>query len=539
MKKMRGKNYIYLVIVLIISFVIIGFQSKESEIEDEINYESQKFRDLLITAYHNYNDTIDVKKISEIAFNAALQSLDPNSQYLSSSSYKNFIETYSGKYDGVGITIYPINDTITIIAVTEGGPADSAGIMPGDKILFLNGENVIKANQNSVAEKINGEVGSKLSLIIKRGSNSSLNEYVLTRQNIKTSSIVSKFILPGTNIAYIKSIRFTSNCYKEFVDALEELGKKGMKSLIIDLRGNQGGYLEQVVKMIGELIPEGKKITYTESKNAEYKLEYISKGNKKYEKLPLIVMVDGQSASASEIFAGALQDLDRGLVVGSQTFGKGTVQKYFEFKDGSAFSLTVASYYTPSGRSIQKKLSRENVALDPAATLGLDSKTIQKIESIIKSQNAVGKLPIYKSVKGRDLLGGGGIYPDYFVKDDTTTALTLVMKSKGIFLEYSYIYLSKYKDEINKKYKNNINDFVRLFQVNDPILDEISQLTKSKNIWNEQMYQQDKEYIRTFIKSTIAYTLWGDAGFYNVHYILDKPIQYSINMIPEAEKLLY
>lgn len=525
-------------LILLVPLVFIGFQSKDSEIENEINYESQKFRDLLLTAYQNYNDTFDIKKVSEIAFNAALQSLDPNSKYLSSQSYKNFIETYSGKHDGVGITIYPINDTITIIAVIEGGPADSAGIMPGDKILFLNGENVIKANQNLVAEKINGEVGSKLSLIIKRGSNSSLNEYVLTRKNIKTSSIVSKFIIPETTIAYIKSIRFTSNCHKEFVDALEELGKKGMKSLIVDLRGNQGGYLEQVVKMIGELIPEGKKITYTEAKNPEYKLEYVSKGNKKYEKLPIVVLIDGQSASASEIFAGAIQDLDRGLVVGSQSFGKGTVQKYFEFKDGSAFSLTVASYYIPSGRSIQKKLSNENVTLDPATTLDLDSKTIQQLESIIKKHNVVSKLPIYKSEKGRDLLGGGGIYPDYFIKDDTTTALTLVMKSKGIFLEYSYIYLSKYKDELYKKYKNKINDFVRLFQVNDLILDEITQLTKSKNIWNEQMYQQDKEYIRNFIKSTIAFTLWGDAGFYNVHYILDKPIQYSINIIPEAEKLL-
>lgn len=536
MNKLIQKKSIYLVLLIIITSVILSFQSKESEIENEINFESQKFRDILLTAYQNYNDTIDIKKVSEIAFNTLLQSLDPNSQYLPSNSYKNFVETYSGKYDGVGITIYPINDTITIIAVNQGGPADSAGLMPGDKILFLNGENVIKANQNFVAEKINGEVGSKLSLIVKRGSN--LNEYVLTRKNIKTSSIASKFIIPETNIAYIKSIRFSSNCYNEFIEALDELGKRGMKSLIVDLRGNQGGYLDQVVKIIGELIPEGRKITFTTSKNPDYLLEYISKGNRKYNKLPLIIMIDEQSASASEIFAGAVQDLDRGLVIGSQSFGKGTVQKYFEFKDGSAFSLTVASYYTPSGRSIQKKPSKDNITLDPAKTLGLDSKTIQKLENIIKSQNIGNQLPVYKSQKGRTLLGGGGIFPDYFIKDDTTTALTLVMKSKGIFLEYSYIYLSKFKDEINKKYKKSINDFVRLFQVNDLMLEEISQLTKSKNIWNEQMYQQDKEYIRQFIKSTIAYTIWGDPGFYNVHYILDKPIQQSINLISEAEKFL-
>ncbi len=536
MLKMRQKSNFYLFLLIIFTVIISGFQSKETEIENEINYESQKFRDLLITAFQNYNDSIDIKKISEIAFNSMLQSLDPNSQYLSSQSYKNFKETYSGKYDGVGITIYSINDTITIIAVTSGGPADSAGIMPGDKILFLNGENVIRANQNSVAEKINGEVGTTLSLIIKRGS--SLNEFVLTRQNLKTLSIVSKFIIPETSTAFIKSIRFTANCYNEFIEALEELSKKGMKSLIVDLRGNQGGYLEQVVKIISELVPEGKKITYTTSKNSDYKLEYISKGNKKFEKLPIIVMIDEQSASASEIFAGAIQDLDRGLVIGSQSFGKGTVQKYFEFKDGSAFSLTVASYYTPSGRSIQKKLSKENITLDPVANLGLDKQTIQKLESIIRNKNLGSQLPIYKSEKGRSMLGGGGIYPDYFIKDDTTTALTLVMKSKGIFLEYSYLYLSKLKDEIKKKFKKNIQHFINDFQVDDGMLEEISQLTKSKNIWNEQMYQQDKEYIRQFIKSTIAYTLWGDSGFYNIHYVLDKPIQLAINLIPEAEKFL-
>lgn len=532
------KLFFLFVSIAFIILLIFGFQSKESEIENEINYEAQKFRDLLLTAYQNYNDSIDIKRVSEIAFNAMLQSLDPNSQYLSSQSYKNFIETYSGKYDGVGITIYPINDTITIIAVSPGGPADSAGIIPGDKILFLNGENVIKANQNLVAEKINGEVGTKLSLIIKRGSNSSLNEYVLTRKNIKTNSIVSKFIIPETNIGFIKSSRFTSNCYIEFMEAINELKKNGMKSLIFDLRSNQGGYLEQVVKIIGELVPEGQKITYTTSKNPEYKLEYTSKGNKKFEKLPIIVIIDEQSASASEIFAGAMQDLDRGLVIGSQSFGKGTVQKYFEFKDGSAFSLTVASYYTPSGRSIQKKLNKDKVTLEPSTNLEIDKQSIQKMENMIKNINIGYQLPVYKSLKGRSLLGGGGIFPDYFIKDDTTTALTLVMKSKGIFLEYSYIYLSKFRDEINKKYKNNISDFMKTFKVSDTMLDEITQITKSKNIWNEQMYQQDKEYIRQFIKSTIAYTLWGDAGFYNSHYVLDKPINFAINLTPEAEKLL-
>lgn len=518
--------------------VIGGFQTKESEIENEINYQAQKFRDLLLTALQHYNDSVDIKRASEIALNSLLQSLDPNSQYLSSQTYRNFIDAYSGKYDGVGITIYSINDTITIIAVVPGGPADTAGIIPGDKILFLNGENIIKANQNLVAEKINGEIGTKLSLIIKRGTGSSLNEYVLTRKNIKTSSVVSKFIIPETNIAYIKSVRFTANCYNEFIESLEELSKKGMKSLIVDLRGNQGGYLEQVVKIISELIPAGNKITYTTSKNPDYKLEYTTKGNMKYERLPIIVMIDGQSASASEIFAGAIQDLDRGLVIGGQSFGKGTVQKYFEFKDSSAFSLTVASYYTPSGRSIQKRISNENVSLDPASKLNVDSKSLQKLENIIKNTYIGSQLPVYKSLKGRTLLGGGGIYPDYFIKDDTTTALTLVMKSKGIFLEYSYYYIAKNKEELQKKYKNKVNEFLKSFNVSDIMLEEISQLTKSKNIWNEQMYQTDREYIRHFIKSTIAYTLWGDAGFYNVHYLIDKPITTAIELMPEAEKFI-
>jgi carboxyl-terminal processing protease len=539
---MNIKKYFPWSIRILLGFFVIiflgGFQSQQSELDNEINYEVSKFRDIIVTAINNHKDSIDIKRMSEAAYAAMLRTLDPYSNYFTQLQYKNFVDTYSGKYEGIGATVYSINDTISIIAVAKDSPADSAGIKPGDKLLFLDGENVIKSSHVDVAQKLNGPTGSVVSLIVRRGTANLLNEYNLTRRSIPVISITSDFVIPGTTIGYIKSSRFSTKCFDDFHESLMSLKKQKMKSLIIDLRGNQGGYLEEVTKIVDDLIQAGNKITYTKSRNKAYYIEYNSTENKPFEDLPVIVLIDEQSASASEILAGSIQDLDRGLVVGTQSFGKGTVQKYFEFKDGSAFSLTVAEYFIPSGRSIQKPYNQEAAVLDPALKMNMDPNSAKKIESALNNTQYRSHLPVYKSVKGRNLVGGGGIFPDHFEKEDSVTVLTQVMKSKGIFLEYSYYFLYRRNTDFQKKYKDNMIQFIKDFNIDDDILNEFCTLTKSKNIWNEQMYQTDKEYIRNFIKSTIAYTLWGDNGFYAVYYSKDKPVLKAIELIPEAEKMI-
>ena len=512
--------------------------SQPSPIENEILIQAQKFQYILQTAYKNHKDSIDIKKISEAGLNAMLTQLDPYSNYFSAEQYKTMIETYKGSTIGIGISTILLNDTIVVVTVLPGSSADSAGIITGDKILFVDGQNVVKTSAAEVNNKLSGLSGTYSSIIIRRGNTTALNEYRLEKKELPVYSITTHFIIPGTKIGYIKSLKFSENANKEFLEATRDLKSQGMKNLLIDVRGNPGGYLEQVVEMIDDFVAGGSKISYTKSRNPEFYREYVSKDGGDFEKIPIIVLIDAQAASGSEVLAGAVQDLDRGLVVGDISFGKGTVQKFWEFKDGSAFKLTIASYYTPAGRSIQKPYNQESPALDPSIKMMGNENTQKQIEETFKMTGGKNKLPVVYSSGGRALIGGGGIFPDYFAKDDTTTKLTQVLKNYGIFLEFAFRYLNANRQEITSKYGSNFLNFAKDFIVNDNMLNELMNLSKSKNIWNDQMFQIDKEFIRGYVKAYISFSIWGDPGYHSVMMEFDKPFKKAIELFPEAEKML-
>ncbi len=533
-------RFYLLISILLFSFSFTNLKAENpvNPTDAEITAQAQKFQTILQMISKYYKDSVNIRKVSEVAFTAMLKDLDQFSDYFSTEQYKSINDNYKGSTLSTGITLISLNDTITVTGVTKGSPADSLGIFSGDKILFINGQNAIKMPGQEAVQKINQNPDTAVTIIIKRGYSSSLQEFRIVKTEVLITTISSFFIIPKTDIGYLKFVKFSSIADKEFLETLDKLHDKGMKSVIIDLRGNAGGYLEQVSLMCDEILPGNDTITYTQTRHPDFLQTHISKNGQKYEDLPVVVIMDGSSASASEILAGAVQDLDRGLVIGTISFGKGSVQKLWEFKDGSAFRITVAGYCTPSGRSIQKYTSKDQIDLSPSAKLAMGGNSQKVIDEINKKGGGKAQLPVFKTSKGRTVLGGGGIFPDYFVKDDTTTLLTQILRTNGLFLEFSYIYLAVQREEINKKYGKDFLRFFNEFTVDDKLMQDFIQYAKKKKVWNEKMYETDKNVIQGYVKAYISYALWGDPAYFLSLMPFDKQIQKAVEVMPEAKKFV-
>jgi len=518
-------------------FVIItALHSQQSPVDLEILNNSSKFRTILETAHKSYKDSVDIKKISEAAFTAMLKELDPFSEYFSVKVYQGFKNNYSATMKTIGLTLISINDTLYVLNVTVPSPADSAGIHNGDKIIYLDGQGAIKMPLSSANDKTTKKDTLPVNIVIKRGTIPSLFEFNVIPRDLQVNSIMSNFLIPGTDIGYVKTNRFASSADKEFRCVISNLRNQGAKKILLDFRAHTGGNVDQAADYADEFIPEGKTLTYIQGKNNDFYQKFVSEKGGVCEDLPLVVMIDNQTISAAEIFAGAIQDLDRGIIVGTQSYGKGMAQKVWEFKDGSAFRMTIGDYFTPSGRNVQKIQGKAE--LDPALKLQLGEKNANDVQKIIENFGGRTHLPIYKTVKGRVVLGGGGIYPDYYVKQDTTTLLTQVLINKGIIVDFTYNYISNDREKLLNKYKKDYFAFSQDFKIDDNMLKQFETVSRSKNIWNDEMFKVDKEYIRNYIKSVIAFNLWGNEGFYANDYKKDNVIQEALKLFPEAEKIL-
>ena len=373
------------------------------EIERQLNFQSQKFKYILEVAYRNHIDSIDITAASEAAFKAMLKQLDIQSDYFSAEQLKELQERELGATEGTGIQVAVLGDSAIIASVTTNSPADSAGIKRGDLILFINDTPVSGKKASEINTSLSGKIGTSLSLITKCYQTGVLQQFSIVRNRVALSSITTSFLIENTKIGYIASNRFTANIDTEMVDSIIELQKKGMKELIIDLRGNPGGYLDQVCKLLDEFIGDGHILTYTSAKNPAYNFTYKSTKSGRFLNLPLIVMIDNISASASEIFAGTIQDLDRGIVLGINSFGKGTIQKTWTLNDGSGFRLTVGEYVTASGRRIDRNVQlneAEILPLDESLKLSLGEQQFEQLQEIMRQTGSRSQLPIYKSRRG-------------------------------------------------------------------------------------------------------------------------------------------
>jgi carboxyl-terminal processing protease len=474
----------------------------------------------------DYVDSINKNDLIERTVPLILDELDPHSSYIPASEMKDVSEEMRGNFSGIGVQFVMQNDTVVVVDVISGGPSQKIGILAGDRIIKVNHSVVsgIGLRSDSIVSLLKGKKGTTVNISISRFGFNDQIEYQIIRDEIPIFSVDVSYLIKE-NIGFIKVNRFAETTYKEFKNAIEDLSSKGAKKLIVDLRGNSGGYLQAVFQMVDEFLPEGKMIVYTEGK-ARPRYEYISTSNGIWKEGDLVVLIDEFSASASEIFAGAIQDNDRGLIVGRRSFGKGLVQEQIPFIDGSALRLTVARFYTPSGRSIQKSYKDGNEAYR------MDLYNRMKHDEMTQKDSIHFKDSLkYYTSGGRLVYGGGGIMPDIFVPADTNGVNPFYSSVVSKNLVYTFAF--KYADKNRSKLKSlnsskNIEDYLIGKNVFNQLVDQIN-LSGIK--YSTKEFNESKKLLEKQLYALIARDIIGDKGFYPIIFEIDNTVKKAIELL--------
>ena len=496
------------------SFIPFGLSNRSAKVEQVIQIINE-----------NYVDSVKLDTIEDMAIQEILKHLDPHSAYLAPEEAQLLSDDLEGNFNGIGIEYYILNDTLLITSVNPGGPASKAGLKHGDKILAINKKPVagIRITAKNVVERIRGKRGSSVELLVKRDSVRKI--YSVLRDKIVVSSIDAAYLL-SEQVGYIKISKFGSQTDEDFYQSLLKLKKQGMKNLILDLRDNGGGYLNSATALADQFLKNKELIVYTQGLH-EPRTDYFASSKGDFEDGKLVVLIDENTASASEIVAGAVQDLERGTIIGRRSFGKGLVQEQFDFGDGSALNLTIARYYTASGRSIQKSYKKGNEAYYHEVQnrfrngeLTSDGKTL--------SDTLYNKSKSYTTKSGKLLYGGGGIMPDIYIPVDTSgfTEFYYALSGKGVLNEMVYNYLVK-----NNPGFSSAEDMIRNFSLSNQDIKMMVQIAASRKIRaSESQVELSRKEIETQLKALFARYYFGDEGYYKALNSGDQAISRSLEV---------
>ncbi len=489
-----------------------------------------------------YVDTVNIGRQVEDAITGMLSKLDPHSTYTNAKDTKKMNEPLKGNFDGIGVQFNMLDDTLVVIQPVAKGPSEKVGILAGDRIVSVNDTAIagVKMSREDIMGRLRGPRGTIVQLgVIRRGINGVL-PFTVKRDKIPVTSVDAAFLIrPG--IGFIRFSNFSATTHDEIIEAINKLKKQGMTSLILDLQGNGGGYLGAAAEIASEFIQKGEMIVYTRGRGGINMGEYRSSGGGLFTKDRLLVLVDEQSASAAEILAGAIQDHDRGTIIGRRTFGKGLVQRPIELDDGSMIRLTIARYYTPSGRCIQKPYEKG------------DSKSYAR--DVIERYNR-GELTNadsihfpdslrYKTLKeGRTVYGGGGIMPDIFVPLDTTrfTKLYRELTARSYINNANLHYMDGHRKQLQKNYKD-FKSFNAKFTMPEEVLDEVLEKAAAKDSLrarDDEELQKTKQNMRLILKGLVARDLWDLSEYFQIIYEEDPVVIKALEVLaaedPSAKK---
>ncbi len=491
---------------------------------------SDKLTNVLKYIEDQYVDTVSMTELVENTIPTVLKNLDPHSIYIPASELKEVNEPLEGGFDGIGISFNMPNDTIIVINVIQGGPSERIGLLAGDRIVTINDSVVagVKIPQDDIVKMLKGPTGTKVNVGIAREDVEELIVFEITRDKIPLYSIDVSYML-NEKLGYIKITRFARTTYREFLEAVDELQNEGMTELIIDLRGNNGGYMDAATNIANEFLPEGKLIVYTQGKARERQNIYSSaKGH--CLNTDVAILIDEFSASASEILAGAIQDNDRGVVIGRRSFGKGLVQEQILFSDGSALRLTIARYHTPTGRSIQKPYQPGNDDYYYDISNRFLHGEFQEQDSIHFADSLK-----YVTPKGRIVYGGGGIMPDFFVPFDTTgvTPYFNRVANRNLIYRFAFRYTDQHRKELStfKDYNQIVNYLER-----EKILKQFIKFAESNGV--EPVAEQidiSGDIIETQLMAYIARNIIDNEGFYPIIRRIDTTLKRAIEIIDEED----
>ena len=519
------------VLIIILAFLFAGNANSQSE---ELRKNIQKLASVIQIIDYTYVDSVDMENLVEKTIVKTLRDLDPHSVYISGKALERDTERLQGSFEGIGVSFQIFQDTILVISPIPGGPSEKLGILAGDKIVKIDGENATGKDLNNqfVFDHLRGEKGSKVDVSIYR-KGKDLIDYTITRDKIPINSVDATFMIDD-EIGYIKLNRFSKTSLDEFKESIRSLKSSGMKKLILDLRGNSGGLLDAAVDLSDEFLPSGRLIVYTEGvKSPRYESQATSLGN--FEKGDLVVMIDEGSASASEIVSGAVQDWDRGIILGRRSFGKGLVQRPFPLNDGSVVRITTARYYTPTGRSIQRSYEGgiENYYRD-------FSKRWRNGELVHADSIKFPDSLKYYTPGNRIVYGGGGIMPDFFVPWDSTwiSDYYIDLRKNGIMNQFTITYVDENRKELLNDYPD-IETYIANFVVDDDFMQAFIELGEEEGVeFDEEGYESSKGVLMSQVKSWIARNLWDLNASYRSFAESDDALQEAITILKDGSMFI-
>lgn len=496
-----------------------------------INTSSNKLNALLHIIDEQYVDTVSMFNLVEEAMPQILAELDPHSSYIPAKDLEAVNSDLKGSFSGIGVQFTIQDDTIHINSVIQGGPSEKVGLLAGDRIVEVDDSSFVgKIVTNSeTMRRLKGEKGSKVKLGIYRPGEKEILHFTVVRGDIPVKSIDAAYMI-NDKFGYVKVNKFGETTYPELLVALAQLSQANCKGMIIDLRGNTGGYMAAAIQMVNEFLPNNKLIVYTEGRKSPRE-NYTSNGTGSSQTMPLIVLMDEGSASASEIFAGAIQDNDRGTIIGRRSFGKGLVQQPIEFSDGSAIRLTIARYYTPSGRCIQKPYEKGN-----DAEYEMDIITRYEHGEFFSADSIKQNIKeIYHTSLGRTVYGGGGIMPDIFVPQDTTgmTSYYRMAATRGLIIRYTLDYTDKNRNKL-KEY--DTPQKMEAYLKTQNLLEKFAEYAEKKGLKrrNILMYKS-KQLFEESLYGNIIYNMLGIEAYITYSNLTDKTVQKALEVLEKGE----
>jgi carboxyl-terminal processing protease len=554
---MRRQTVALLSVVVLLSGVVLGMKLTPLFGDDDAVLSLRKLEDAYIVIMSKYVDEVDASALAESAIRGMLGDLDPHTVYIDAERMKQVNEEFDAGYEGIGISYEFVpgpegRDTLAVLNPLPGGPSEEVGLFTGDRIVAIDGSSAIGFDSDQVKAALKGPRGTTVAVTVRRPGVAEQLSFTIKRDKIPLNTVDAAYMI-DSETGFIKINRFARTTYSEFRQSVVSLKEQGMQRLVLDLRDNQGGYMDMAVKLVDDFLPAGKSIVSAKGRLPDTNESYTARSGGLFETEPLIVLVNQNSASASEIVAGALQDHDRALIVGSRTFGKGLVQKQYALNDGSTLRVTISRYYTPSGRLIQTEYDagdRESYYVHKIEQAEHDAAV--SVKDIVESAPDSLK---YQTDGGRTVLGGGGILPDYLVRPETLSYFMRAIVGRNLETHFARIWLDGQAVNFHDAWSGKPEEFVRTFRVDEDILDEFVAFAGARGVtivpgeavtdsvvggqseFTTADLEANRDLLATLIKGRIATRVLDRSWWYPVYHDVDNVMAAATGLWPQASRI--